>query len=117
LRHYNYTLALYTDNDFLDCFCIDLVEGRNFSSNANLDKDAILINQQLVKKIGWENPLDKTIEREGKLKVIGVVKDFNFTSLENTVNPLLIMANPAWDSWGYYNVNIRIHQKRPSKKL
>jgi len=100
--------ALYTDKDFFDCFNIKLVEGRNFSSNVNLDKDAILINQQLVKKAGWENPLDKTIERNGKLKVIGVVKDFNFTSLENAVEPLLIMANPAWDGWGYYNVNIRL---------
>jgi len=100
--------ALYTDKDFLDCFSIDLVEGRNFSHNANLDKDAILINQQLQEKAGWENPLDKIIERDGKLKVIGVVKDFNFTSLEDAVEPLLIMVNPAWDGWGYYNVNIRL---------
>lgn len=100
--------VLYTDADFLECFGIDLVEGRNFSSNSDLDKDAILINQQLVKKSGWDSPLDKTLKRDGKLKVIGVVRDFNFASLENTVNPVLIMSNPAWDGWGYYNVNIRM---------
>ncbi len=99
--------VLYTDADFLNCFGIDLIEGRNFSSNSQLDKDAILVNQQLVKKSGWDNPIDKTLERDGKLKVIGVVKDFNFSSLENTINPLLIMVNPAWDGWGYYNVNVR----------
>ncbi len=100
--------VLYTDADFLECFGIDLVEGRNFSSNSSLNKDAILINRQLVKKSGWDSPLDKTLDRDGKLKVIGVVKDFNFASLENTVHPLLIMANPAWDGWGYYHVNIRM---------
>ena len=52
-------------------------------------------------------PLNKTINRNGKLKVIGVVNDFNFASLENSVQPLLIMSNPAWDGWGYSTVNIR----------
>ena len=56
---------------FLNCFDVHLVEGRNFSLNSSLDKDAILINQQLKKKAGWDDPLNKTINRNGKLKVIG----------------------------------------------
>lgn len=99
--------VVYTDADFLDCFGVHLIEGRNFSPNTSLDKDAILINQQMIKKTGWDVPLNKTIERNGKLKVIGVVNDFNFASLENAVQPLLIMSNPAWDGWGYSTVNIR----------
>src|SRR3972149_7628010 len=99
--------ALYTDADFLDCFGIDLIEGRNFNLNRNQDKDAILINQQLVKKAGWDDPLNKIIKRNGNLKVIGVVENFNFASLKNAVQPLLIMNNPAWDGWGYSVVNIR----------
>ena len=99
--------VVYADADFLDCFGVHLIEGRNFSRNASLDKDAILINRQMVKKAGWDDPLNKTVDRNGKLKVIGVVNDFNFASLENTVQPLLIMSNPAWDGWGYSTVNIR----------
>ena len=99
--------VVYTDAYFLNCFDVHLVEGRNFSLNSSLDKDAILINQQLKKKAGWDDPLNKTINRNGKLKVIGVVNDFNFASLENSVQPLLIMSNPAWDGWGYSTVNIR----------
>ncbi|NLP56889.1 ABC transporter permease [Lutibacter sp. B1] len=99
--------ALYTDTDFLECFKIDLLLGRNFSINSTLDKEAILINQQLVKRAGWDNPIDKYIHRNGNLKVIGVVQDFNFASLENTVQPMLIMSNPNWDGWGYSTVNIR----------
>jgi len=107
-QEYTSLNVLYTDADFLECFRVDLVEGRNFSSNSSLDKDAILINQQLAKKSGWNSPSGKTLYRDGKLKVIGVVRDFNFASLENSVNPMLIMSNPAWDGWGYYNVNIRM---------
>ncbi len=99
--------VVYTDANFLDCFGVHLIEGRNFSPNTSLDKDAILINQQMIKKAGWDDPLNKTIARDGKLKVIGVVNDFNFASLENPVQPLLIMSNPAWDGWGYSTVNVR----------
>ncbi len=99
--------VVYADTDFLNCFGIHLIKGRNFSPNTSLDKGAILINQQMIKKAGWDDPLNKTIDRNGKLKVIGVVNDFNFASLENSVQPLLIMSNPAWDGWGYSTVNIR----------
>ncbi|MGV8947600.1 MAG: ABC transporter permease [Lutibacter sp.] len=99
--------VLYTDADFLECFNIELLSGRNFKINNTLDKNAILINEQLAKKSGWDNPLNKFIHRDGKLEVIGVVQDFNFASLENAVQPMLIMSNPNWDGWGYSTVNIR----------
>jgi len=100
--------VLYTDADFLECFRVNLLSGRNFNNNSKLDKDAILINEQLAKRSGWDNPLDKNIYRDGNLKVIGVVENFNFASLENVVQPMLIMSNPNWDGWGYSTVNIRI---------
>ena len=99
--------VVYTDADFLDCFNVHLIEGRNFNQNSSLDKDAILVNQQLVKMAGWDDSLNKTIKRDGNLKVVGVVNDFNFASLEHFVQPLIIMSNPAWDGWGYSTVNIR----------
>jgi putative ABC transport system permease protein len=101
--------VLYTDADFLECFNINLLSGRNFKKDNTLDKDAILINQRLVKRSGWDdNPLNKKIYRDGSLKVIGVVEDFNFDSLENAVQPMLIMSNPDWDGWKYSVINIRI---------
>jgi len=100
--------VLYTDADFLECFKINLLSGQNFKKNNAFDKDAILINQRLAKRSGWINSLDKNIYRDGNLKVIGVVEDFNFASLENAIQPMLIMANPNWDGWEYSTVNIRI---------
>lgn len=99
--------ALYTDADFLKCFDIKLLSGRNFSINNQLDKNAILINQKLAKRTGWKNPINKEIHRNGDLKIIGVVNNFNFASLENTVQPLIIMSNPQWDGWEYEVANIR----------
>lgn len=99
--------VLYADADFLECFKVNLLSGRNFKKNNELDKDVILINQQLAERSGWKDPLDKKIHRNGDLKIIGVVEDFNFASLESAVQPMLIMSNPAWDGWGYSVVNIR----------
>ena len=99
--------ALYADADFLSCFGVHLVEGRNFSNNPKRDQNAVLINQKLADRAGWENPLNKTINRNGDLEVIGVVADFNFETLQHQVQPMLIMSNPAWDGWGYSTVNIR----------
>ncbi len=99
--------VLYTDADFLETFKVQLLSGRNFKTNPKLDKNAILINQRLTKRAGWENPIDKNITRNGTLKVIGVVEDFNFASLESVVQPMLIMSNPKWDEWKYSVINIR----------
>ena len=101
--------ALYTDADFLQCFGVHLLEGRNFSQNNKQDQAAILINQKLVDRSGWNQPLGKTINRNGDLEVIGIVDDFNFETLQNQVQPMLIMSNPNWDGWGYSMVNIRFH--------
>jgi len=99
--------VLYTDADFLKCFNVKLLLGRNFKTNTNLDKKAILINKSLAKRFEWKNPIGKKINRNGTLKVIGVVEDFNFASLENTIKPILIMSNPSWDGWEYSVVNVR----------
>ena len=99
--------VIYTDADFLNCYKLNLIEGENFSTNNAFNKDAILINREMVKQTGWKEPVGKTIMRNGKLHVIGVVDNFNFGSLENSMKPLLIMANPAWDDWGYSTINIR----------
>jgi len=99
--------VLYTDADFLKCFDIHLQKGRNFRSNKSLDTNAVLINQQLAKRAGWKDPIGEEIDRDGKLKVIGVVNNFNFKPLTNSIQPLIIMSNPSWDGWGYQVVNVR----------
>jgi putative ABC transport system permease protein len=99
--------VLYTDADFLKCFDVQLISGRNFSPNPTRDRNAVLINEKLAQRAGWKQPLDKTLNRNGDLHVVGVVDDFNFESLQNQIRPMLIMVNPAWDGWGYSTVNIR----------
>jgi len=74
---------------------IELADGRNFQqTSATDDKNAFLLNETAVKNLNLQNPVGKEItwNRDGvaiKGTVIGIVKDFNFQSLHQSVKPLL----------------------------
>ncbi|MGD0756318.1 MAG: ABC transporter permease [Bacteroidales bacterium] len=99
--------VIYADARFLDCFGIKLISGRNFKEETQQDLNSILVNQKLVQRAGWKDPINQTIDRNGLMTVIGTVEDFNFASLYSQIKPLIIMCNPAYDGWGYNCVNIR----------
>ncbi len=102
------------DYEFMDVLNIPVVAGRKFSKEYATDADAFLINQTLAKKLGWEDPIGKSIMRDGKHKVIGVISDFHFSTLHNKIEPLLITMKP-WD--GYYHLAIRIAPHNLSQTL
>jgi putative ABC transport system permease protein len=68
--------------------------GRNFSKDIPGDVDRLIVNEALVKKIGWpidESVLGKIITYENaEFEVVGVVSDFNYWSLINPIEPMAI---------------------------
>lgn len=97
----NFTMI---DYDFLNLYEIELIEGRNFSKEMGTDlEEGVIINEACAKELGWtDNPLGKKIgfglNLDGTFtrstKVIGVVKDFHYRSLHNTIEPLsLFLSN------------------------
>jgi putative ABC transport system permease protein len=97
--------ALDVDHDFLDVMKIPVVAGRNFSKEYATDTEAFLINETLAKKLGWTDPVEKKIMRDGEHKVIGMISDFHFATLHTKIEPLLITMKP-WD--GFYYLAIRL---------
>ncbi len=95
------------DKDFIDTYGIKIVRGRNFSDEYSTDKDAILVNEALVKQFGWKNPVGKFIARDGKHEIIGVVKDFNFASLHQKVAPLIITNSPWDNQYDYLSIKLK----------
>ena len=82
--------ALYVDEDYIPVFEFTLKEGRNFNPDMQTDKESCLVNETLVKVAGWDNPIGKSIERNNTLyKVIGVVKDFNVSTVYQAIEPLI----------------------------
>ncbi len=94
------------DADYLDIMGIPVVQGRGFDKISNSDSMAFLVNETLAKKLGWDNPVGKTISRDGRHKVIGVVADFNFASLHQDIQPLIITKQP-WLGYNYLSVRVQ----------
>ncbi len=88
------------DENYINLFGLELLDGRNFSSNISTDKDrAVIINESYAKVMGWKHPVGKNIGENGSQTIIGVIKDFNFMSLNNPIEPLcfsMIQGQPAY---------------------
>jgi len=82
-----YIHRTYVDYDFLELFEMDLVEGRNFSSEIASDSSAYLINEAAVKALGWQTAIDKNFNNG---KVIGVLKDFHLKTFDQAIEPLFM---------------------------
>lgn len=87
------------DFDFLQTYGMELAAGRSFDESHGTDlQQAFMVNESAVREFNWESPekaIGKTINREGKEgKVIGVLKDFNFSSLTTPVSALLLDIGP-----------------------
>ena len=83
------------DPDFIDkTMNMQIINGRNFSTEFTTDSTAVLINEVLLKRLAWDDPIDKIIQAdraEGtKYRVIGVIKDFHNQSLHQQINPIML---------------------------
>ncbi len=91
--------AYYADQDHLQTMGYELLEGRYFSEKYKSDTAAIVMNRAAKDFLGWDSIEDKQLlnfyqSEEGEImNVIGVVKDFNFQSLHNEIQPLVILLD------------------------
>ncbi|WP_423147755.1 ABC transporter permease [Rubrolithibacter danxiaensis] len=106
----NISQQLGIDPAYFKMMGISLKEGRNFSAAIPSDSaQSLIVNETLVKKRGWKNPLGKRIwyftDDNGstkEAKVIGVVKDFHVESLHKNIEPLLFYLAPPEQSDNLY---------------
>ncbi len=98
--------ALDVDANYLKTFGIKIKSGRNFIPGMTSDSSAYLINEALANQLGWKNPIGKIISRNGRHKVIGVAKDFNYSSLYSDIKPLLITEKPFRNIFDYVTIKI-----------
>ncbi len=109
------------DSDYLNTLEIKLVKGRNFSESFPSDAlGAVLVNEALVKKMGWQEPIGKRVkyylgqDKTAEARVVGVVADFHTYSLQHKIEPLVLqMPAPAEKD----NLYVRIQPEKTSQAL
>lgn len=98
------------DYDYLKTFNMEMIQGRFFSEEFSTDaEEGIVLNEAAIEAMGIENPVGKQFKfplfkTEKRGKIIGVVKDYNISSLHKEIKPLVLIIAPWW----YYNFYVKI---------
>ncbi|MCA9740720.1 MAG: ABC transporter permease [Deferribacteres bacterium] len=96
------------DENFLNVFEIELVEGRNFSAELATDTtDSFIINEKLRDALGWQTGVNQPFGRGDQPdgRVIGVIKNFHMHSFREEIQPLFLQFGHGWIS--YVSARIR----------
>jgi putative ABC transport system permease protein len=94
-----------TAEDFIRLFGIQIIEGRDFDKSFSTDKENFIINETASKMLGFTgSAIGQRIIMNDTGTVIGVMKDFNFSSLHNLIPPLVITSST---SWGKFYVKLK----------
>lgn len=83
----------FVDYNYIPLYKIKLVAGRIFSPDFGTDTaQAMILNESAVKLFGYSKPEDaigkKYSQWGSEGKIIGVIKDFHFKSLQSKIDPL-----------------------------
>ena len=100
--------------DFDTMYNLQMTDGRFFSREFQTDfRQACVINETAVKDMALEKPLGtKIVAGDIERTVIGIVKDFHFTSLHEKIESLIIVLG-----WGVDMFCIRMHPEHEEKAL
>ncbi|NER13034.1 FtsX-like permease family protein [Leptobacterium flavescens] len=99
--------------DYIETLGYELLYGRPLSPNPDADQDAIVLNETAVKQFGYEpeNAVGKKIYYENGeerlySEIVGVIRDFNFKSLHQTISPYALTKFSGGQP-SYFILNIK----------
>jgi putative ABC transport system permease protein len=88
------------DENYIPTLDMHIIKGRNFSKDFRTDSTAILLNEAAAKLFGFNDPINKTLYYLNSFQnakdltayhVVGIVKDFNFSTLREEITPLALV--------------------------
>ncbi len=97
--------------EMFDVLGLELESGRLFQNNRAMDTASVVINEAMAKSLGFDDPIGQKVSRGDGLDftIIGVIKDFNFTSLRRNIEPLIIRYGaPTMEIGAYHQSFIAI---------
>ena len=90
------TTNFYVDENYVPTLGMEIIKGRNFSPDYASDSAGIILNESAVKLLGFKDPLKETLyrpddhDKPATFHIIGIVKDFNYSSMRDKVAPLIL---------------------------
>jgi putative ABC transport system permease protein len=110
-------MNIFVSGDFQQTLDLELVDGRFFNKELVSDTATVVINEAAAKWLGWDPVIGGKVSRgDGRdFRIVGVVKDFHYTSLKQTIQPMIIrnISDRGWidepnEWWGgnYFSVKV-----------
>jgi len=101
---------MYVDQHYIDNLELTLIAGRGFPQESSQKEEYIIVNEMFLKKFKLGTPHDALnqsflVDGENELRIIGVVKDFNYMPLREEIHSFFFRYNP--DEFRYANVKIK----------
>ncbi|CAM3587936.1 ABC transporter permease [Flavobacterium gelidilacus] len=109
------------DFGMLEMMQIKIKEGRFLSDKLTSDTiNSMLVNETALKMMNEKDPIGKEVEwNEKKLKIVGVVKDFNLFGPQDRIPPMVFFHYKTVD-WMLQNssrIYVKIDAENPSQTL
>jgi putative ABC transport system permease protein len=84
------------DENYIETLGLTLKEGRSFKGMSP-GKYAFIINEAAVRTLNLKDPVGKKAYHadEGGVEILGVLKDYNYASLHNNIDPLVLDYRPS----------------------
>ncbi len=100
------------DQDFIPLLKMKIVAGNNFTGTKS-DSAHFILNETAVKQAGIKDPIGKSFTLWGTKGIItGVVKDFNYASLKQAIEPAIFHYRPS-----YWKMYVKTTGKDASKAI
>lgn len=94
--------VIVADDDFIETFNMQLLEGRNFPKEPDTASIKLMLNEQAALAMGLTEPVGAKIDVWGASgEVVGLLKDFHHQSLFQKIEPIILFHYPpyAWQSF------------------
>ena len=95
--------AWTVDENYIPALGLQLLQGRNFSERFPTDSMGMIINEAAAKFLATGNLLNKKMYTADNMQsktrvtyhIVGIIKNFNFSSLRNEVTPLVLLLGKS----------------------
>lgn len=106
------------DEHYLDVYRHELITGRGFSKDFGSDQNSVILNEKAAEIFGFspEDILNKNLQLSSpgdKVKIIGVIKDYNHNSMKSEILPMIMTKSDE----DIYFVSLRLQTSDLTKTL
>lgn len=88
---------IVADENYAPTLGVELLQGRFFGEDYGAEMENVIINEKTAEALGWDLSEDLINRKvvytpsETRFNVVGVMKDFHFSSLNSPIAPLMIL--------------------------